>query len=183
MSVSTLAHPPRHGAALTKFWVGTAFVIAVGVGLAWVGTSPARDQLEVQTLEPGSGPFIQPVDGVLIDYELHLPDGKLFDSNNGRGPQPLLAGQTIPGFAQALTQMQKGGRYKVHVPAKLGYGANSPPGMPPNSDLDFDVHVVQVVPNAAAMAAQQQAMQEQGQAGEGQPAEGQPGAGDLPPGQ
>jgi len=55
--------------------------------------------------------------------------------------------------------------------------------MPPNSDLDFDVHVVQVVPNAAAMAAQQQAMQQQGQADEGQPAEGQPGASDLPTGQ
>ena len=65
----------------------------------------------------------------------------------------MIAGQVIPGFAEALTKMQKGGRYKIHIPGKLAYGANPPPGSPfgPNADLDFDVHVVQIVPNAALM--------------------------------
>jgi FKBP-type peptidyl-prolyl cis-trans isomerase FkpA len=49
--------------------------------------------------------------------------------------------------------MQKDGRYKIRIPSELAYGATPPPGapIPPNADLDFDVHVVQVVPNAAAM--------------------------------
>ena len=66
---------------------------------------------------------------------------------------PLLVGQVIPGFAQGLLRMREGGHYKIHIPAKLGYGANVPPGgpIPPNSDLDFEVKVVKVVPNAAAM--------------------------------
>ena len=70
----------------------------------------------------------------------------------------MIAGQVIPGFAEALTKMQKGGRYRIHIPAKLGYGDAQPPGsaIPPNSDLEFDVHVVQVVPNAALMQGIQQ---------------------------
>ena len=77
----------------------------------------------------------------------------MFDSSAGRGPTPMLAGQVIPGFAEALTRMQKGGKYKIRIPSDLAYGANPQPGspIPPNADLDFDVHVVQVVPNAAAM--------------------------------
>ena len=64
----------------------------------------------------------------------------------------MLVSQTIPGFAEALFRMQEGGRYKVHIPARLGYGAQSPPAaIPPNSDLEFDVKVVKIVPNAAAM--------------------------------
>jgi FKBP-type peptidyl-prolyl isomerase-like protein len=66
----------------------------------------------------------------------------------------MIAGQVIPGFAEALTKMQKGGRYKIHIPGKLAYGENPPPGSPfgPNADLDFDVHIVQIVPNAALMS-------------------------------
>jgi FKBP-type peptidyl-prolyl cis-trans isomerase FkpA len=70
------------------------------------------------------------------------------------GPQPMIAGQVIPGFAEALTKMQKGGKYKIHIPGKLAYGETPPPGSPfgPNADLDFDVHIVQIVPNAALMS-------------------------------
>jgi len=50
-------------------------------------------------------------------------------------------------------RMQKGGRYKVFIPSKLAYGSTQQPGspIPPNSDLEFDVQVVQVVPGAALM--------------------------------
>ena len=67
---------------------------------------------------------------------------------------PVLVAQTIPGFSSALQRMQPGGQYKIHIPAKLAYGATPPPGspIPANSDLDFDIHVLQVVPNAALMA-------------------------------
>ena len=75
----------------------------------------------------------------------------MFDTSEGRGPTPLIAGQVIPGFAEALTKMQKGGRYRIHMPSELAYGATPPPGspIPPNADLEFDVHVVQVVPQCA----------------------------------
>ena len=53
--------------------------------------------------------------------------------------------------------MQKGGRYKIRIPAAQAYGANPPPGspIPPNSDLLFDIKVLEVVKNAAALAGQE----------------------------
>ena len=154
MSVAEAAHRPAGTGRAVKLWLAFLMVIAAGVGLAWLGAEGVRDRtVQVKTLEAGSGPLITANDGVLIDYEGRLEGGKVFDTNAGRGPVPVLAGQVIPGFGQALLRMQKGGHYTIHIPARLGYGANPPPGgpIPPNADLDFDVRVVQIVPNAAQM--------------------------------
>lgn len=133
-------------------WLGFILVIAAGIGLAWIGAHSVRQRtVQVETIKPGAGPTVQPQDGVLIDYEGRLSDGKVFDSSAGKGPVPLIASQVIPGFADALSRMQQGGQYKIHIPAKLAYGANPPAGgpIPANADLDFDVKLVRLVPNAA----------------------------------
>ena len=167
MSVSTLAHPPRHAAALTKFWLAVAVLVGVGVALAWFGAGSMRGEttatgLTIRTLEEGSGPVVTAADAVLIEYEGRLPSGDVFDSSAAHGgPQAVAPGQTIPGFAEALTRMRKGGRYTIKIPSELAYGAAEQPGMPANSDLEFDVHVVDVAPNAAAMAAQAPQQQQQ----------------------
>jgi FKBP-type peptidyl-prolyl cis-trans isomerase FkpA len=173
MAASTLYHPPHHKAALTKFWIAILFVLAVGVALAWLGAGALRGQrtasgLVFRTIQAGNGPAITGADAVLVDYELRLPDGKLMDASAQHGgPQVVAATQTIPGFGEALTMMQKGGTYHFVVPPKLGYGETPPPGIPPATNLEFDVHVVDVAPGAAAMAAraapQQQGGQQQGQ--------------------
>ena len=175
MSVSTLAHPQSHGKSRAKFWLGILLVITAGVGLAWLGAGALRGEttasgLGFRTVEEGTGPFIQPVDGVMIEYEGRLADGTVFDASGERGPQPMIAGQTIPGFSEALGKMQQGGRYRVFIPSKLAYGAEPPAGsVPPNSNLEFDVHVVQVVPNAALMAGPPQQGQPQQQQPQAQP--------------
>lgn len=168
MAASTLYHPPHHKAALTKFWIAILFGLAVGVALAWLGAGALRGQktasgLVFRTIQAGTGPVITGADAVLIDYELRLPDGKLIDSSASHGgPQAVAPAQTVPGFGEALTRMQKGGTYHFVVPPKLGYGDTPPPGVPPKSNLEFDVHVVDVAPGAAAMAAQA-GPQQQGQ--------------------
>jgi FKBP-type peptidyl-prolyl cis-trans isomerase FkpA len=148
---------PVKRANLIRLWVGIVLLVAAGALLAWAGAG-RLDSLMVKTVQAGKGPIIGKNDGVIIEYTGRLPGGKVFDSTEGRGPAPILVAQTVPGFAQALQRMQNGGRYTVHIPAKLGYGEMLPPGspIPPNSALDFDVHVLQVVQNAALMAAQQQ---------------------------
>ena len=158
MPANTLAHPELRRGTVGKLWLGILVLVAAGIALAWIGAGSLRLEttasgLQFRTIEAGSGPAIKPVDGVLIEYEGRLPDGTVFDTSADRGPAPMIVGQVIPGFAEALTKMQKGGRYRVHIPSKLGYGDTQPPGsnIPPNSDLEFDVHVVQVVPNAALM--------------------------------
>jgi FKBP-type peptidyl-prolyl cis-trans isomerase FkpA len=154
MSVAEAAHRPANTGRAVKLWLGFILIIAAAIGLAWYGASSVRDRtVQVRTVKAGSGPTVMPNDGVMIEYEGRLEDGKMFDSSEGKGPVPILAGQTIPGFAEALGRMQRGGRYHVHIPGRLAYGPNPPPGgpIPPNADLEYDVHVVQIVPNAAAM--------------------------------
>ncbi|MEO6434577.1 MAG: FKBP-type peptidyl-prolyl cis-trans isomerase [Tepidisphaeraceae bacterium] len=162
MSASTVSPAPVRRSGVGKLWLGILVLIAAGVALAWIGAASLRGEitpsgLQFRTVEAGSGPQIKAVDGVMIEYEGRLLDGTVFDSSEGRGPTPMIAGQVIPGFAEALTRMQKGGRYRIRIPAALGYGDSPAPGspIPPNADLEFDVHVVQVVPNAALMQAMQ----------------------------
>jgi FKBP-type peptidyl-prolyl cis-trans isomerase FkpA len=174
MSVSTTVNEGRSGGSPVKLSLGLLFLIAAGVALAWLGAGALRGSslpsgVTIRTVQKGEGEYVKPIDGVLIDYEGRLENGTVFDTSEGRGPAPLIAGQVIPGFSEALTKMQKGGRYVVKIPGKLAYGASPPPGspIPPNAALEFDVHVIQVVPNAALM-----------QGGGAQPPQGE-----LPPGQ
>ena len=160
MAASEAAHRPSSRGRGLKLTLALLATVAAGVGLACAGTAPLKGEttetgVRVRTVEEGSGAFIQPVDGVLVEYEGRLADGTVFDdSARHGGPQPMIAGQVIPGFAEALSKMQKGGKYKIHIPGAQAYGANPPPGSPfgPNADLDFDVHIVEIVPNAALMS-------------------------------
>jgi FKBP-type peptidyl-prolyl cis-trans isomerase FkpA len=160
MAASEAAHRPGNRGRGLKLAIALLATIGAGIGLAWAGTAPLSGErtktgVRIRTVEAGSGAFIQPVDGVLVEYEGRLADGTVFDdSARHGGPQPMIAGQVIPGFAEALSKMQKGGRYKIHIPGSQAYGANPPPGSPfgPNADLEFDVHIVEIAPNAALMA-------------------------------
>lgn len=158
MSVTQVPIRPVAPATRARTFIGLVLLVLAGTALAWFGAGQLRGEttasgLLFRTVEAGEGPLITANDGVVIEYEGRLPDGTVFDTTEGKGPTPMIAGQVIPGFAEALQKMQKGGRYKIRIPSELAYGATPPPGgpIPPNADLDFDVHVVQVVPNAAAM--------------------------------
>ena len=62
---------------------------------------------------------------------------------------------TSPNLISAQTAVtDDSGRYKILIPGRLAYGPNPPAGSPlgPNEDLAFDVHVLQVVPNAVLQA-------------------------------
>jgi FKBP-type peptidyl-prolyl cis-trans isomerase FkpA len=171
MSVSETAKRPESRGRSLVLSLAFLLLIGAGVGLARLGASPLRGEttesgLRIRTVEKGEGPFVQAMDGVLVEYEGRLTDGTVFDDSARQGgAQPMIAGQVIPGFSEALMKMQKGGKYKIHIPGKLAYGESPPPGSPfgPNADLDFDVHIVQIVPNAALM-----------QSGPGGPEGGQP---------
>ena len=158
MSVSQVPLRPVAKGTLTRLWLAVAALIALAFAIAYFGAGQFKT-VAVETVAAGTGPVITEMDGVIIEYTGRTEDGTVFDTTDGRGPAPFLVMQVVPGFRQALTQMQQGGRYKIVIPGRLAYGPNPPPGSPigPNEDLSFDVHVLQVAPNAAltAGAAQQ----------------------------
>ncbi len=159
MSVTQVPLHPIARGSLVKLWLALAALVGAAFLLAHLGTAGLRGEttasgIQFRTIEAGEGDPIKLVDGALIEYEGRLPDGTVFDSTAGRGPAPLLPAQVIPGFSEALQKMQTGGRYAVRIPAALAYGASGTPDgkIPPNSDVLFDIHIVQIVPNAALMA-------------------------------
>ena len=108
-----------------------------------VVTTPSG--LRFETLRPGIGAKPTAADQVLVTYEGHLSDGTLFDAS----PQPTAfpVGGVVPGFAEALQLMQKGGRYRFWIPSALAYGAAGIPGaIPPNSELEFIVTLIDMRP-------------------------------------
>ena len=159
MSVTQVPLHPTARGSLVKLWLALAALIVGAFFLAQLGTRPLRGETSAsgimfRTIEQGEGDLIKLADGALIEYEGRLADGTVFDTTEGRGPAALLPSQVIPGFGEALQKMQKGGRYSVRIPAALAYGPSGTPDgkIPPNSDILFDIHVVQVVANAALMA-------------------------------
>lgn len=157
MSVSQVPiHPIKKG-SLAKLWLALILLAGIAFGLAWLGAGQFKT-VKVDTVAAGSGAAITELDGVIIEYTGRTENGTVFDTTEGRGPAAFLVAQVVPGFREALTHMQQGGRYKIMIPGRLAYGPNPPPGSPlgPNEDLSFDVHVIQVVPNAALQAGTQQ---------------------------
>lgn len=108
-----------------------------------VVTTPSG--LRFETLRPGTGAKPGATDQVLVTYEGHLVDGTLFDAS----PQPtvLPVNGVVPGFAEALQLMQKGGRYRFWIPSALAYGADGIAGaIPPNAELEFIVTLIDMRP-------------------------------------
>jgi FKBP-type peptidyl-prolyl cis-trans isomerase FkpA len=157
MSVSQVPIQPIKKGSLAKLWLALILLAGIAFGLAWLGAGQFKT-VKVDTVAAGSGAAITELDGVIIEYTGRTENGTVFDTTEGRGPAAFLVAQVVPGFREALTHMQQGGRYKIMIPGRLAYGPNPPPGSPlgPNEDLSFDVHVIQVVPNAALQAGTQQ---------------------------
>ncbi len=170
--------------ALPKLWLGVLAAILAAVGFAWAAMPVS---VKVETLIKGSGASPTIDDVALIAYKGTLPDGKVFDQQ-AQAVMPLQG--VIPGFSKALMQMQRGGKYKIHIPASLGYGDKQAGPIPPNTDLTFDVDLIDFKSRAEIeeqqrMMQQLQQMQAQQQAQGGRRGQGGapvPGPGGLPEG-
>lgn len=164
--------------SLTKIWVGVAAIVLAGTGLAWA-TVPHG--VHVTEIAAGSGGHPAADDVVLINYVGKLKDGTVFDQAQ-QAPLPL--GQMIPGFGEGVVKMQKGGKYRLEIPSDKGYGAEekSDPQtgkvvIPANSDLVFEIELLDFISNADFQQMQQMRQMMQQQRG----AQGGAGAPPMPP--
>ena len=55
---------------------------------------------------------------------------------------PFPANGVIPGFSEGLQMMKRGGIARFCIPAALGYGAQASGPIPANSDLVFQVELI-----------------------------------------
>lgn len=101
--------------------------------------------LVFQVIVEGEG--VTPVSGddAVLNYVGSFSDGSVFD--NTEEPVTFDVDRLVPGFSEGLKMMRPGGRYRIVIPASLGYGERGIPGdIPPNAALDFTIELLRVVP-------------------------------------
>lgn len=125
------------------------------------------DKLDFQELAIGTGKPAERGALITAHYTGYLPDGTVFDSSHQRG-QPfetvIGTGRVIKGwdigvlggeYAQkigydneladtTLAPMQVGGKRKLIVPSHLAYGERQIGKIPPNSNLTFEIELLDV---------------------------------------
>jgi len=141
---------PIKKGSLPKLWLGVAAAVLAGAGLAWAAVPQG---VEVEEIVAGVGASPGPTDVIFARYVGKLSDGTVFDKSEdvqlpvqGIFPQgtPLPLSDMLPGFRDGALKMKPGGKYRLEIPADKAYGANPPQGapIPPNSDLIFDIELV-----------------------------------------
>jgi len=115
-----------------------------------VGVVSAENGLQYIIIAEGSGEVAKNGDTVSVHYTGMLQDGSEFDSSIKRN-QPLTVtlseGRLIKGWIEMLRLMKKGQKVKVWIPSSLGYGEQgSPPVIPGNSLLIFDMELLEIKP-------------------------------------
>ena len=100
--------------------------------------------LQYLVLNPGDGAKPGPTTMVTVHYEGSLVNGKVFDSSYKRDrPATFGVHQVIRGWTEALQLMPVGSKWRLFIPAELGYGARGAGGsIPPNATLVFDVELL-----------------------------------------
>lgn len=86
-------------------------------------------------------------DTVAVHYVGYLTNGTVFDTSLKGDKKPFVfklgAGSVIPGWDIGLQDMHVNGVRRLTIPASLAYGAKgSPPSIPANATLIFDVQLV-----------------------------------------
>lgn len=108
-------------------------------------SSPSQS-LKIEDTKIGEGQEVKSGDTVSIHYTGTLENGTKFDSSYDRN-QPfetkIGVGDVIKGWDQGVIGMKVGGKRHLVIPPELGYGERgSPPTIPPNSTLIFDVELL-----------------------------------------
>ncbi len=185
--ISRIPLQPLPEGSLTKLWLGIGAAVLLAAGIAWAAApsiSALAGGVTVETIEAGEGASPTANDFALVSYRGTLPDGTVFDE----GEQvPMAVDQVVPGFSTALQEMQPGGRYRVQIPAEQAYGAEGGGPIPPDTDLTFEVELLEFrtrdeVMQMQQQMLQQQMMQQQMMQGQGGMPPGAMPQGALPPG-
>jgi FKBP-type peptidyl-prolyl cis-trans isomerase FkpA len=112
------------------------------------GVTTTASGLQYQVMTAATGAKPKASDSVKVHYTGTLLDGTKFDSSYDRKePAQFVLNSVVPGWTEALQLMPVGSKYKLWIPAKLGYGAEGTPGgpIPPNSTLVFEVQLLEIV--------------------------------------
>lgn len=111
------------------------------------GVKVTESGLQYLVIREGDGPKPAMNSKVRVHYEGRLLDGTVFDSSVSRGePLEFMLTQVIAGWTEGLQLMNVGSKYRLYIPARLGYGERGAgQAIPPCAALIFDVELLAIV--------------------------------------
>ena len=100
-----------------------------------------------KVLTPGKSGGSHPNKGSVITchYTGKTINGKKFDSSRGGAPLACRLRELIVGWIIALQEMVPGDKWEVYIPAEMGYGNRSVPGIPGGSTRIFEIELIAVM--------------------------------------
>jgi FKBP-type peptidyl-prolyl cis-trans isomerase len=105
---------------------------------AITGIVELEEGVYLQTLKKGSGPSPTATDDVEASYILSTLDGTVKQNSADFGETfKTNLGGVVQGWTIGFQAMQKGGKYKLYVPARMGYGEET---------LVFEIEVFNIGP-------------------------------------
>lgn len=109
---------------------------------------PEPEDLVIEDVQPGTGAVVADGDKIKVHYTGRLRKTNLkFDSSLDKGePFEFTVGTgVIEGWSKGVVGMKVGGKRKLTIPSKLGYGdTGSPPKIPPKATLVFDIELLSI---------------------------------------
>ena len=117
----------------------------------WLQTKVREDGVKAlskgiyyKVLAEGNGDGIHPAPRSIVTahYTGRTIDGRQFDSSRGGAPLAIRLCDLIEGWIIAMQQMCIGDKWEVYIPAEMGYGKYSQPGIPAGSTLIFEIELM-----------------------------------------
>ena len=110
------------------------------------GVKPLSKGIYYKVIEEGrnDGRHPSPRSLITAHYTGWTIDGKEFDSSRGGVPIAFRLNELIEGWIIAMQQMCVGDKWEIYLPAEMGYGRYSQPGIPGGSTLIFEIELMQI---------------------------------------
>ena len=127
-----------------------ALLAAAVLSSTAMAAAPTTEKLPsgviVEHLARGTGAQPSATDVVKVNYRGTLPNGTEFDSSAKHGgPATFPLNRVIPCWTQGVQTMKVGGKAKLTCPSATAYGERGVGPIPPNTDLTFEVELVDIV--------------------------------------
>ncbi len=147
-------NPPKPPTLPPRLWriVLSAALVLLGLSLPTLATAADEDGewteikkgLMMQDLVVGDGEEAGHNSFVQVHYVGSLEDGSVFDRSKASGfAFKIGEGRVIRGWEMGVRGMRVGGKRKLKIPHKLGYGSKGVPGrIPPKATLIFEIELI-----------------------------------------
>ena len=108
------------------------------------GVRPLPKGIYYKVLSGGKGDGKHPTPRSIVTahYTGWTINGKKFDSSRSGAPLAIRLCDLITGWVIAMQQMCIGDKWEVYIPAEMGYGKFSQPGIPGGSTLIFEIELL-----------------------------------------